>query len=177
MRKFLLSLLTSLALLAFFPKSALAHCPLCVVGAGTGLGVSRFLGIDDSITGVWLAAVIGALALWTDIWVRGKNLKFLAGLSSSLTRPLIYLLFFVISLWSFYQFGLIDEHLGMIFGVPKLTFGLLTGAAVFYLVDEVDNWLIARRGKVFFPYQRIIVSLGAMLVLSLGIYILINYYI
>ena len=59
----------------------------------------------------------------------------------------------------------------------KLTFGMLVGGVAFYLVDVIDDLLIKKYGKVFFPYQRIIVSLGTMLLLSIGIYILINYYI
>lgn len=59
--------ITSLLLLLvhfyyLLPHEASAHCPLCVAGAGAGLTLSRILGIDDSITGIWLGAFIGALA-------------------------------------------------------------------------------------------------------------------
>lgn len=161
---------------SLFTREALAHCPLCVVGAGAGLGISRYLGIDDSITGVWLAAVLGAVALWTDTWLRAK-LSLLSRVSRSLTRPFVYLLFFLLSLFSFYQAGWMDEHVGTIFGFPKLAFGVVSGGVLFYLIDIADDWLIKRYGKVFFPYQRIVVSLGAMVLLSLAIFILINYYI
>lgn len=35
------------------PRGAYAHCPLCVAGAGMGVALSRYLGIDDAVTGVW----------------------------------------------------------------------------------------------------------------------------
>ncbi len=46
---------------ALFTPLALAHCPLCVAGAAAGVTLTRWVGVDDSITGVWLAAFLGAI--------------------------------------------------------------------------------------------------------------------
>lgn len=154
----------------FFAPAALAHCPLCVAGAGAGLTLSRWVGIDDSITGVWLAAFLGAISFWSETaLIKKQELRLLF-------RPLIYIGIFVATIWSFYKFNLIVTH-GEIFGLHKLTFGMIAGGVLFYLVDVIDDLLIKKYGKVLFPYQRIVVSLGSMLLLSVGIYILINYYI
>lgn len=163
---FLILIFTFLSLIS---SEANAHCPLCVAGAGAGLTLSRLLGIDDSITGVWLAAFLGAISFWTFTYVEKKR-------KVPLAKPLIYIAIFVATLWSFYKFNLVIK-MGDIFGVHKLTFGMITGGALFYLVDAVDDYLIKRNGKVFFPYQRIIVSLGSILFLSIAMFILINYYI
>ena len=87
-----------------------------------------------------------------------------------------YRLFFALTIASFYQFNLVVKH-GDIFGMDKLTFGMIAGGIIFYLVDVVDDFVIRTREKVFFPYQRVIVSLGSVVVLSLADYILINYFI
>jgi len=168
MKKFLVFALGLVSPL-FFAPAALAHCPLCVAGAGAGITLSRWIGIDDSITGVWLAAFLGATAFWSEALIKDRELKLKL-------RPLIYIGIFLATIWSFYKFNLIVKH-GEIFGMHKLTFGMLVGGVAFYLVDVIDDLLIKKYGKVFFPYQRIIVSLGTMLLLSIGIYILINYYI
>lgn len=162
------------------PQVTSAHCPLCVGGAAVGLSVARFLGIDDAITGVWLAALLGAISFWLDSWL-GKKVK----VASSILRPTTYVIFFGLTIWSFYAFNdymisklrfyLINPHAGQIFGVDKLTFGVISGGTLFYLADVIDDFIIKRNGKVYFPFQRIIVSLGSMLLLSLGLYILINY--
>ncbi len=157
-----------------FPKAALAHCPLCVAGAGAGLTLSRLLGIDDSITGVWLAAFLGATAFWT-YSALNKKIK-LTEIKKKVLKPLIYIAFFGLTIWSFYKFNLVVKH-GDIFGMHKLTFGMIVGGLVFYLVDIFDDFLIKRKGKVFFPYQRIIVSLGSIFLTSVAIYVLINYFI
>jgi hypothetical protein len=164
----------------FLPASVSAHCPLCVGGAAVGLSVARFFGIDDSITGVWIAALLGAMALWVYTYLAKKSkFRFL--------KPLVYVVIFVLTIWSFYAFNqysisslkfyLINEHSGKILGLDKLIFGMVAGGVLFYLVDLADDLIIKRNGKVFFPYQRIIVSLGSMLILSLGLYFLINYFI
>lgn len=168
MRKFIIIFVFLFTVL--FPKEISAHCPLCVAGAGVGISLSKYLGIDDSITGVWIGAFLGAVSFWTVSFIRRRwKLSFL--------KPLIYLLIFISSIWSFYSFNLVNKHAGDIFGIDKLTFGIVTGGLLFYFIDIADDLLIKKKGKVYFPYQRIIVSLGSMAFLSFAIYILINYYI
>ena len=173
-------LLLSLFLIHYslFTREALAHCPLCVGGAAIGLSLTRFLGIDDAISGVWMAALLGATSFWLEGKIRKKYNK-------TFLRPIQYLLIFGLTIWSIYAFNdwvitklkffLINEHAGKIFGVDKLTFGIVSGGVLFYLVDALDDFLIKRNGKVYFPYQRIVVSLGSMFLLSLGIFIWLNY--
>ncbi len=152
-----------------FAKPAHAHCPLCVAGAGAGLSLSRVLGIDDSITGVWMGAFLGAMSFWITNSVNKTYIPF--------QKQVFYLLIFVTTIVSFYRFGLINEHNGLVFNLPKLTFGILAGGILFYLVDTVNTLIKKKNGKVLFPFQSIILSLGSMLLLSMGIYILLNYYI
>lgn len=163
---FLLSLIIYLFV---FTSVSYAHCPLCVAGAGVGLSISRFIGIDDSIFGLWMAAFLGALALWFSNSIKRKFFPF--------QSDLIYILFFVVTLLSFYKFGLINEHNGLIGNMPKLTFGVILGGIVFYLVDKLNGLIRKVKGKVLFAYQPIVFSLGAILLLSFLIYILINFFI
>ncbi len=157
-----------------FPSLVSAHCPLCVAGAAFGITLTRWVGVDDSITGVWVAAFLGAISFWTYSLASSKIS--LSPAKKSLAKPLIYVLIFGLTLWSFYKFQLIIR-MSQIFGLDKLTFGMLAGGTLFYLVDILDNFVIKKEGKVLFPYQRIVVSLGSMALLSLLIYILINYFI
>ena len=169
MRKILSSVI--LSFLLFFASSSVAsaHCPLCTAGAGAGLALSRWLGIDDSISGIWIAAFLGATALWGAYALKKKYIPY--------QETVIYLAVFGLTIWSFYQFKLVNEHAGLIMGVPKLTFGIVSGGVVFYLVELTNKLVRKTRGKVLFPYQPIVFSLGSMLILSLAMFIFINYYI
>lgn len=151
-----------------FPVSVLAHCPLCVAGAATGLSFSRFLGVDDTIGGVWMAAFLGATSLWFSNSLKKKYLPF--------QGFIIYLLIFTTTIISFYRFGLINEHAGLVLNLPKLTFGMVVGGTIFYLVDVVNFFLRKmNENKSFFPYQGLALSLGSMMVLSVLMYFFINY--
>lgn len=146
-----------------------AHCPLCVAGAGVGLSLSRVLGIDDTITGVWIAAVLGASALWLSNMIKKRYVPF--------QELVIYLFVLVTTVISFYRFGLINEHNGLLLNLPKLTLGIIVGGVGFWLADKLSGLIRKQRGKVLFPYQGVVVPLGAMTVLSVGFYVLLNYFI
>ena len=175
--KILLVTLFSLFTVNFIvaPASVSAHCPLCVAGAAAGVTLTRWVGIDDSITGVWIATLLGSSSFWLYSWLISKKIKQVEKYKKIL-KPAIYILVFASTIWSFYKFQLVIR-MTQIFGLDKLTFGMLAGAILFYLVDIGDNFLIKRAGKVYFPYQRVVFSLGSMVVLSLVIYILINFFI
>lgn len=172
---FALLLALGLSLRLVFTTPVLAHCPLCVAGAGVGLTLTRWVGVDDSITGIWLAAFLGAVSFWSEKPVF-KFLRVDKPRVRNLLRPVLLFVIFAATLWSFYRFNLVVKH-GDVFGLDKLTFGLLTGGIVFYLVDLVNDLVIKAHGRVYFAYQRIVVSLGSMVLLSLFDYILINYFI
>ena len=168
-------------LLAFFllatvylllPTSVFAHCPLCVAGAGVGLTLSRILGIDDTITGVWLGAFLGALAFWFSTSLGRRNKLF----KNKISEFGLYIVFIALTVASFYQFNLIEKHID-IFGYDKLPFGMIIGGVGFYAVNKADIFFRRRDGRHFFPYQRIVVSLATMIVLSVFFYILLNFYI
>ncbi|MBU2577676.1 hypothetical protein KKA69_02480 [Patescibacteria group bacterium] len=38
--------------------------PVCTITVGAGLGISRWLGIDDSIPGLWIGGLILSSGLW-----------------------------------------------------------------------------------------------------------------
>lgn len=152
-----------------FPPTVSAHCPLCVAGAGAGLALSRFLGIDDTISGVWMAAFLGASSLWLSNSIKKKYIP--------LQAEFIYIAIFATTILSFYKFGLVNEHNGLISNLPKLVFGMIVGGVVFYLVDVANTLVRKKVGRTFFPYQGVIVSLASMLVLSVFFFVLLNYWI
>ena len=52
-----------------------AVCPVCTVAVIGGLGLSRWLGIDDAITGIWIGGLIISLSLWFTDWLYKKYKK------------------------------------------------------------------------------------------------------
>ncbi len=130
--------------------------------------MSRLLGIDDSITGVWIGALLGSISFWSErLLIKNYDIRIQL-------RPIIYTAVFVLTIWSFYQFNLVVKHIS-IFGVDSLTFGIISGGIVFYVVDIVDDLVIRAHKKVYFSYQRVVIPLFTMVILSFAVYYLINY--
>lgn len=171
MKKIFSAVFLSLLAFIFVPSPVLAHCPLCVAGAAVGLSLSRWIGVDDSITGLWLAALLGAISFWSyGAIARKLKIKYVA-----LLKSVIYIAVFAATIWSFYKFNLV-VRMGTIYGIDKLTFGMVAGGAAFYIIDIVNNLVYKTAGKSLFPYQRIVFSLGTILILSIADYVLISYY-
>ncbi len=116
-----------------------------------------------------MAAFLGAMAFWMNNALKKAYIP--------LQKLILYVVIFAATILSFYRFGLINEHNGLILNLPKLTLGMLVGGVVFYIVDKANSLIKEKNGKVLFPYQSIVFMLGSMVILSLGFYILLNYFI
>lgn len=57
-------IITTIALVALFPKLASAHCPLCTVGAGALAVAAASVGVSTATVGVFIGAFALALGLW-----------------------------------------------------------------------------------------------------------------
>ena len=166
--------ITSVVGLFYFvtAKVVYAHCPLCVAGAAVGITLTRWVGVDDLITGIWIGGLLGSLSFWFSRILGQKNSIYF----SRLMVIFVYILVFILTLWSFFKFNLIIR-MDKILGYDKLTFGMFLGNVVFYLVDVLNSVIKMKNGKSLFPYQSIVFSLGSMIIMSMFVYILINYYV
>jgi len=160
--------------LLFLPLTATkAVAPICVVctaAVSAGVGFSRWLGIDDTITGLWIGALALSVSLWTISWLSGKNIKFFG------RQPLIIIFYYALLIWPLYHYNLAGHYLNKLGGVDKLILGIIIGSLAFaaslvfneYLKKKNDN-------KGYFPFQKVVVSVGALLILSLALYLIYNY--
>jgi hypothetical protein len=154
-------------------KQALAICPICTIAVGAGVGVSRWLGIDDTITGLWVGGLIVSLIGWTINWLRGKNIKF------KLQTPLIIIGYYLLTVVPLYFSGIIGNPNSNLlcwcgFYLDKLLLGIIVGSSAFYFAASWYELLKARNnGRAYFPYQKIAMPVGILVLLSLTFYLLI----
>ncbi len=161
----------------------LAHCPLCTTGAAVGVGIARTYGVDDSIVGLFLGALIVSSALWFNKWLTKK-------VNYKLPSFIMVLVSFLIFAIPFYYAGLIINFemvksmpsaygmtgLGIFglaqFGVDKLLFGMLLGTITIWLVFGIGDHITKKRGKRLFDYQGLSFMILALMVLTLGLWII-----
>lgn len=162
-KKFTISI--CIVLLSLIAKSALAVCPVCTVAVGAGLGLAEYLGIDDSISGLWIGALIVSMSLWTINWLDKKNFKFKG------RKILIFLGYYIIVILPLWLKGKIGHPYHQICGIDKLLFGIILGSVLFALAVPLHAYLRKRNGgKSFFQGQKIAIPVALLLIASLVLY-------
>jgi hypothetical protein len=160
-----LSLVTSFLFFISANFKAHAVCPVCTVAVGAGVGFSQWLGIDDSISGLWIGGLVMSMGFWTSSWLasKGKNIKYRDAVSVASMYALVFLpLLFT---------DLIGAAGNTIAGVDKIIFGTVLGSVLFYVTIPLNNFLKAKNGgKVYIPYQKVLLPVTFLLVSSLVMY-------
>ncbi len=155
-----LLLIPLFSIIAFIP-GVMAHCPLCTAATIVGVGVTRSLGWDDSIVGVFVGAMIVSSALWLNNVLKKRNF----GGNAFLRISSITVATFVLTIVSFYYAGIFGPaNTYRIFGIERIIFGSLSGAAVSFAVFFASNELKRKNGgKILFNYQTMILTFGSLI--------------
>ena len=178
MKKIFLFLISTIVLLISFIPSVMAHCPLCTGAAVAGVELARVTGLDDSIVGLLLGAVILSSALWFNKWLKKK-------INFPMQEIIIIIISFLMIAVPLYYSGIIvnadmvksmpDHHsiLGLgVFGIDKLLVGMIMGTLALLFTFKLSDSIKESRGKVLWPYQGLSFMIGALSILSLALWIL-----
>lgn len=132
-----------------------------------GLGLSRWLGIDDSVTGVWVGGLILSLSFWLSRWLEEKyKLKTKFKYLEISVIVGMYLLTLVPLFWA----GIIGHPINKILGIDKLLFGTIVGSGAFLLGLYADKKQRQMKGKQFFNFQKVVFPVVSLVIFSLIIY-------
>lgn len=155
----------------FVPKVALAHCPLCTIGAGAVAVAAAWFGISSFSIGVFLGAFAIALGLWI-----GKLLKkqymphqtLIVGIISFFTtiiplKPLFYDNSAILVAFS----GDYGTWLNTTYLIDKFIIGSVIGAVIVLLGPKISKLISLKRKGKFLSYQGIILVFVLLLVTSL----------
>lgn len=151
----------------FFALPAKAICPVCTIAVGAGLGLSRYFGIDDTISGLWVGGLILSTALWTADWVHKRGLK----IKIKVLNIFSAILFYVITIIPLYYSGIIGHPYNKIYGVDKLLFGTVIGSIIFILAINLDKMVRKINGRQLFIYQKVVFPVTGLIILSLIFYL------
>ena len=143
-------------------SSAKAVCPICTIAVCAGVGLSRWLGIDDMVTGLWLGGLFVLLSISTIAWLKRKNFHFKAD------KIVISLGYYLIVLIPLYLMGIMGHPLNAFWGIDKLLFGIIIGSVAFsagvvwhYYLKKKNN------GRSYFPFQKVVLPIIPLVILSM----------
>jgi hypothetical protein len=160
----------------FFPlgllllaKTSYAVCPVCVVAVGAGVGLSRWLGVDDTITGVWIGGLTLSVALWTIDWLKRKNFHFHG------RRVLVIIAYYILIYVSLVWTNVLGHPLNKLWGYDKLSLGILVGS-IFLFLGNIAYITMKRNNndRVYFPFQKVIMPVSSLVLASIIFYIIIK---
>lgn len=162
-------------LIFFAAKPALAHCPLCTLGAGAAALGASWLGVGAMAVGVWLGAFALALGLWMAKIIRKKFFPFqdriiAAAAFLGTILPLLPLMREDGSVYIF-LFGDYGTLLNRTYVFNKFGVGAAVGAAVLCFMPLLSRRISKWRGKTI-PYQGMIMTFIILLISSLAIELL-----
>ena len=169
MKKILIFVLSIFGLNLLMAKQALAVCPICTIAVGAGVGLSRWLGIDDSITGLWIGGLTVSMITWTISWFDKKNIQFKGRIFVTI---LSYYLLIVIPL---YFMGIMGNPLNTICscGLDKLIIGIIVGSFGFWFGAEWYFHLKEKNGgHAYFPFQKVVMPISPLIIMSFIFYFL-----
>jgi len=140
----------------------MAVCPVCTIAVAGGVGLCRFLGIDDLISGAWIGALLFSLFLWTIEWLDKRKIKFL------FRKPLVFVFWYGLTIFPLMKIGIIGHPQNKFFGIDKLVFGIFSGTIVFLLSILFEDYLRKKnQGKAYFKFQKVLIPVLFLIILSL----------
>ena len=170
MKKYIKYLPFFALLLLLVPTLAMAQCPVCTIAAGTGLIIFRKLGIDDSITGLWIGGLLMSTTLWTVNWLQSKKIIFFG------RNFLVAIIYYASVLIPFYLKNIISKnilgsHYQTLWGIDKLILGIILGSIALLVATIIYGILKAKNGgHAHFPYEKVALPVGSLVVLSVIFY-------
>ena len=157
-----------------FTSKAYAICPLCTVAVGAGVGVSRFLGIDDVIVGLWIGGLLVSSSMWLFEWLKGK--KVVKKESKKWLALGVAILMYALVLVPLKFTGIIGHPFNTMMGIDKVVFGIVLGSIVFFSAGKLHFYLKRlNREKVYIPYQKVILPVGALWLTTIILYLIVYY--
>jgi len=104
--------------------------------------------------------------IWTIDWLNKRKIKFL------FRKPLILIFWYAISIFPLYGLGIMGHPENKFWGIDKLLFGIISGSIMFLVSFLFHNFLVKKNeGKVFFPFQKVLIPVLFLLILSLIFYL------
>ncbi|HJX59308.1 MAG TPA: hypothetical protein VJ481_01985 [Patescibacteria group bacterium] len=147
-----------------FPVKTYAVCPICTVAVAAGLGLSRYLGIDDAVSSIWIGGLILSVSFWTIDWLSKKKVAF------KYKNILVFVFWYGLTLIPLQLTGIMGHPFNVILGVDKILFGTAVGSIFFLLGVWADKKVREKRGKQLFAFQRVVFPMVSLAIASLVVY-------
>jgi len=163
-------LFLGLLIFGFFKAGfAKAVCSVCIVAVSGGVGLCRWIGVDDTISGVWIGALILSMIIWTINWMNKKNIHFF------FRNKITYIAYYVLVIWPLYSTNIMGHPLNTVLGMDKILFGIILGTILLLLGVFINGALKKKNGgKAYFAFQKVVIPVILLILASLILHFIIK---
>lgn len=145
--------------------STFAVCPICTVAVGAGLALSQKLGIDDTVTSIWIGGLLMSISIWTINWLIKKKWTFPG------FQAVVGLVWYALTFVPLYFTKTLFIPGNDILGVDKIIFGTIIGSLAFVGAADFYEYLKKRNGgKAHFPFEKVAIPVATLALTSLAFY-------
>jgi len=142
-------------------------CAVCTAAIIGGLGLSRWLHVDDTVSGVWIGALLVTIIYYTISFLREQKFNFFG------RDFIVSLIFYALVFIPLYTGKIIGHPLNRIWGVDKFIVGAFSGSIIFILAVMLYATLKKRNGgHAHFPMEKVTIPVVALLATSYIFYLI-----
>jgi hypothetical protein len=169
--KFFKIILLPLALLFLAPRLALAHCPLCTVGAGALAVAAAAFGVNAAPIGVFIGAFSLALALWLaklvkKIYIPQQKTILTIGIFLATIIPIMPLIREYRPLY-ISLFGNYGSLLHNTYMINLYLLGSIVGALILLISPYLSQIITKSRNGKKLPYQGLGITFLLLIIVAL----------
>lgn len=147
------------------PVLANPACAVCTVAVAASLEIARYLGVDDSVVGVWAGAFLALLGYWMIVWFDKKKWYFPGRDFILIALSVAMIGFMYISEIQY------SPKILLIFYLDPFLFSTIIGALVLILSNRFYQWMKAKNGgHAHFPFEKVAVPVVALALVSVYFY-------
>lgn len=150
--------------LALLPLKAYAMCPVCTVAIAGGVGLSRWLGVDDTVTGVWIGGLLVSMTFWTINYLNAKKIKFFG------MNILIPIAYYLLTLIPLDYSEIIGHPYNKLWSIDKLILGIAIGTVITVIAMSLYELMRRKNGKAHFPFEKVALPVLSLILASGAFY-------
>jgi len=142
-------------------------CQVCTVAIIGGLGLSRWLHVDDTVSGVWIGAFLVTIIYYSISFLQNRKINFWG------RDFLVSLSYFAVAFIPLYTGKIIGHPLNRIWGIDKFVIGAFFGSIIFIMAIMLYSWLKRKNGgHAHFPMEKVAIPIASLIIVSAGFYFL-----
>ena len=142
-------------------------CPVCTIAIAGGLGLSRMFGVDDTVIGVWIGAILLALSQWTVYYLEKKNIN------NRFLKFLCYVFWYVLIVPVYIgKTPMIVFNRITIFGIDSFLFSIIVGSLTLFGSVKLYYYMKEKNGgKPHFQFEKVVLPIASLIFVSIIFYI------